>query len=152
GLFVAAPAAGTGVGGLCLPLVARRRGSQAVLAVVAVTVLLAPLTVAVAGLFPARFWMREAFSAMSFVCQGLAASGLFVGMNDLVLAMAPPQERPLYVSLSNSVAGVLVPLPLLGGVLAQWFGTAAVLWLCPLPAVAGMVALFGLRTAAPRER
>jgi hypothetical protein len=152
GIFVAAAATGTGVGGLCLPVAARRWGSKAVLAIVAVSVILVPLTVAVAGWIPSIMWLRVVCCATGFACQGWAMSGLFVGMNDLVLAMATPGERPLYMALSNSVAGALGLLPLLGSILAQWVGSATVLWLCPLPAVAGMIALRGLSTNLIRRK
>ncbi len=145
GLLVAATAAGSGVGGIFLPGLSRRRGSRSVLAVAASAVVLAPLVVAAAGALRGFLGLRAACCAISFGCQGLATSGLFVGMNDLVLALAPADDRPLYVSLSNSVSGLLVPLPLLGGVLAQRFGSAAVLWLCPLPAVVGLLRLRALR-------
>ncbi len=149
GIFVSAAGVGVGVGGLLLPIVARRRDSRTVLAVVAVSIILSPLLVALAGSIPAAKWIREACCAASFACQGLATTGLFIGVNDLVLAMSPPAERPLYVGLSNTVAGLLVPLPLIGGVIAQKFGSAALLWLCPLPAFAGLAALRNLHPHAP---
>jgi MFS family permease len=145
GIFVAATAVGAALGGLGFPLTARRWGSRAILTLTSVPVVLAPLAAAAAGLLPRDVWVGEVCGALSFACQGLATTGLFIGVSDLVLAMAPPGERPLFIGLSNTVAGLLVPLPLLGGLLAQWCGPAAVLWLCPLPALAGVVVLRGVQ-------
>jgi MFS family permease len=145
GIFVAATAVGAALGGLAFPLTARRWGSRVILTLTSVPVVLAPLAAAAAGLLPRDVWVGEACGAFSFACQGLATTGLFIGVSDLVLAMAPPGELPLFIGLCNTVAGLLVPLPLLGGLLAQWFGPAAVLWLCPLPALAGVVVLRGVQ-------
>ena len=145
GIFVAATAVGAGVGGLCLPLVARRSGSLAILSVSAAAVVLAPPAFALASVLPAGVWLRAICCSASFACQGVANAGLFMGVNDLVLEMAPAEERTLYIGLSNTVPGLLVPLPVLGGVLAQWVGSAAVLWLCPLPALAGLAVLRNVR-------
>lgn len=151
GIFVAATALGAMLGGVCLPFVARRWGSRAVVAATAVTTILAPLVIAVASVFPFVLLVREAWCVASFACQGLAMTGAFIGINDLVLAMAPAEERPLYVGLANTVPGLLFPLPLLGGLLAQWFGAAPVLWLCALPGVGGVVALHGVRWDRHRD-
>src|SRR5947209_2910394 len=94
-IFVAATAAGSAFGGLALPAVARRWSRHAVLAVTAAPVILAPVLVAGAIALPGTV-PREAACAASFFCQGLSVTGLFVGVSDLVLAMAPSDERPLY--------------------------------------------------------
>jgi MFS family permease len=152
GLFVAATAVGAMPGGVGLPPVARRWGSPAVVAATAVATILTPLTVALASGFPTVLWVREALCVTSFVCQGLAMTGAFIGINDLILAMAPAEERTLAVGLANTVPGLLFPLPLLGGMLAQWVGVARVLWLCTLPGVGAVVALRGVRWNRQRDR
>jgi hypothetical protein len=145
GIFVAATAIGAMLGGVCLPPVARHWGSRAVVAATAAATILAPLAIAGASVFPAVLWVREAWCVASFAFQGLAMTGAFIGINELVLAMAPAEERTLYVGLANTVPGLLFPLPLLGGLLAQWVGVAPVLWLCALPGVGGGIALRGVR-------
>jgi MFS family permease len=149
GLFVAAGALGAGVGGLCLPPLARRRGSGAVVMAAAVACVLAPLAFALAGALPATPWLREGWCVASFVCQGVAVTALFMGIGDLVLGLAPPEEAPLFVGLANTVTGLLIPLPVLGGLLAQWLGTVPVLWLCVLPPLMGAAVLRGVRAPVP---
>ncbi|MGI8553701.1 MAG: MFS transporter [Dehalococcoidia bacterium] len=148
GIFVAATAAGAAAGGLGLPIVARRWGRQSVLLLSALPVIMAPLLVVAAGALPSAV-DRELLCAASFACQGLSTTGLFMGIGDLVLALAPADERPLYIGLANTIGGVVVPLPLLGVLVAQWTCPPLVLWLCPLPALWGAVVLWRLRASAP---
>jgi MFS-type transporter involved in bile tolerance (Atg22 family) len=58
--------------------------------------------------------------ALVFVLIGANFSGHMQGFMNFVLEMSPPDERPVYVGLYNTLAGTLVIIaPLLGGVLLQ---------------------------------
>jgi len=41
------------------------------------------------------------------------------GFINLVLELAPPEERPTYIALTNTLCGVLLVVPFLGGWLLQ---------------------------------
>jgi MFS family permease len=71
--------------------------------------------------------------ALIFVFIGANLSGYMQGFTNLVLEMAPSDERPTYVGLYNTLGGTLIMMvPLLGGWLLEatsypvLFGTAAV--------------------------
>jgi MFS family permease len=71
--------------------------------------------------------------ALIFVLIGANVSGYMQGFTNLVLEIAPSDERPTYVGLYNTLAGTLMMVvPLLGGWLLQatsypvLFGTAAI--------------------------
>lgn len=60
--------------------------------------------------------------AIVFALSGAFQSGNSVGGMSLLLELAPPQDRALYVGLTNTVLGLALLSTSLGGLLVDWFG------------------------------
>jgi MFS family permease len=54
-----------------------------------------------------------------FVVLGITGSATILGWMNYVLELAPPGHRPTYMGLSNTLGGLLVLVPLLGGWLLE---------------------------------
>jgi len=62
-----------------------------------------------------------------FLISGIAVSNLLFGFHNWLVGYASPDQRPIYVGLSNTVAAVVSLIaPFIGGVIAQFVGYEAV--------------------------
>ncbi len=131
GLFAGAATVGTAVAGLLLGLVADRHGSQRVVQVVTWAHFLAPVLALLChlGVFGASVGVVY---PLLYVLLGIYEGSMMLGFLNFVLEIAPPGQRPTYMGLTNTLSGVLIVLPVLGGFLLQrtsypvLFATAAV--------------------------
>ncbi len=131
GLFAAAATVGTAVSGLLLGLVADRYGSQRVVQVVTWAQFLVPVLALLChlGVFGASVGVVY---PLLFVLLGVYEGSVMLGFLNFVLEIAPPGQRPTYIGLTNTLSGVLIVLPVLGGFVLQrtsypvLFGAAAV--------------------------
>lgn len=57
-----------------------------------------------------------------FIAFGAYVAGANIGNMNLILEIAPPAERPLYLGLSNTLLGIMWFLTGLGGVVAEFAG------------------------------
>ncbi len=57
-----------------------------------------------------------------FVVLGAYVAGTNIGNMNLILEIAPPAERPLYLGMSNTLLGMMWFTTGLGGVVAEWAG------------------------------
>ncbi len=116
GLFISAGVVGNFVGGALLGPLGDRRGSAAVIRVVmgarCLCPLLALLTPPLAALHP---WLAPGAFVLLFALVGMATGSYQVGYMNYLLEIAPPDERPMYVALANTLNGLLVVAPLLAG-------------------------------------
>lgn len=62
------------------------------------------------------FWLY----ALIFTLVGATCSGVWVGMFNYLLKIAPEEKRPLYIGLLNTLTAPTTFLPLLGGVIIQF--------------------------------
>ena len=76
---------------------------------------------------------------LGFLLSGLSISNLIFGYQNWVVGYANPDQRPIYIGLSNTVAAVMSMIaPIIGGLIAQYvgyemlFGAALVLTLMAL--------------------
>jgi hypothetical protein len=69
-----------------------------------------------------------------------------LGWMNYVLEIAPPGQRPTYTGLSNTLTGLLIPAPILGGWLLQLTSYPALF----VAAAAGPVLALWLIRALPR--
>ncbi len=86
-------------------------------------------------------WAASLWLVPVFALSGLRESGLGVGAQSLLLDLAPPAERSLYLGFTNSLLGVVLLATGLGGVVVAQLGFPALL----VVAVAGHA--FALRSA-----
>jgi MFS family permease len=120
GLFTAVQTAGSIAGSVVLGWVSERFGSHRVIQVgtaMSVTAPLVGLGVALSGLGGST--AAVVLCGYIFLALGVATSSFMLGHLNYVLELAPAAQRPLYIGLINTLGGVIVVLPPIGGFLLQ---------------------------------
>jgi MFS family permease len=117
GWFVSAQMVGGIVAGIGLGWLTERKGPRPAIWLGALMALLAPL-LALASHFAPGSLLAQAYPLI-YLLIGATNSSRMLGALNYVLESAPKERIPLYVSLYNTLAGVLVPASFLGGVLLQ---------------------------------
>lgn len=118
GGYLTAQTVGMALSGLVLGPIADRWGSQRAIQIATLMYFLAPLLavgLATGARFNLRLW---AFPAI-FLLAGVFEGSIMLGFLNFVLEIAPADSRPTYMGLTNTVAGLLVAMPLIGGWLLQ---------------------------------
>jgi MFS family permease len=69
---------------------------------------------------------------------------IVLGLFNYVLEIAPPAHRPVYIGLTNSLAGITVVYPFLGGALADLGGYRIVFLLAAVGIAMGWAVGFSL--------
>lgn len=135
GSFVVAVGVANVVGSPVWGRVADRRSTRLVMAAAGLVGALAvglALTLSAAG----RGVPGDLF-ALAFLLAGLAESGVRIGRKAYVVNAAPAGQRPLWVSASNTLAGVVALAFAVLGAVGQLFGVRTVLAVVLAAAVAG---------------
>jgi MFS family permease len=78
---------------------------------------------------------------------GIVGSSIMLGFLNYILDLAPPGQRPTYMGLSNTLGGVLVLVPMLGGWLLQTTSYPVVF----AAAAVGPVLAMGMALRLPRS-
>ncbi len=151
GWLLSAQIAGGLVCSLVLGFLLEKYGSRLTTNIEAVIVLISPLLAIVAGLFlPGDSpWFVPVY-LLVFAFLGAMNNSFMLGHMNYVLEMSPEDKRPLYVGLSNTLAGLLVVVPLLGGWLVDVLSYEPLFVLtvlCVSPALA-----LTLRLGEPRRK
>lgn len=118
GLFIAAQTVGGMVASVGLGALAERVGFGAVIRVAVVANLSGPLMALLTYPWREATWLWAPYSWV-FVAMGAANSAVMLGWMNYVLEIAPPGQRPVYTGLTNTLTGLLIPVPILGGWLLQ---------------------------------
>jgi MFS-type transporter involved in bile tolerance (Atg22 family) len=121
GLFIIAQTVGGLAGSFGFGALAERRGSSAVIrfsTAIAVTGPLAALALYFAQSARGASGLAIAFTWV-FIVLGAVASSIMLGFRNYILDLAPAGHRPTYMGLSNTLGGLLVIVPMLGGWLLQ---------------------------------
>ena len=96
--------------------------------------MLMSLTVISVALVPAAAFIFSLFAKVAdsgvlftvftlvFVLSGLAVGAARIVNNNMLLALAPPAERATYVGFLNTVLGIVIFVPVLGGILVDLVG------------------------------
>jgi MFS family permease len=132
GLFVSAQVLGGIIASLGMGYLNERSGSKVVTHLTVALGLSSPIAALIIHYFAPHIAAVTYSYALVFVFIGANYSGYTQGFMNLVLEMAPPDERPAYVGLYNTVGGAVLVAPLLGGWLLQTtsypvlFGMAAI--------------------------
>jgi len=122
GWFAIAQTVGSALAGLLFGWIADRKGSHVVIRIVGGVYLLAPCFVIAAGMPGGGGALSIVLMAMAFLLLGLGDGSIMLGFINYVLEIAPPEQRPIYIGLTNTLAGVIVLFPFIGGALADWGG------------------------------
>lgn len=119
GFFVSAQVLGGIVASLAMGYLNERSGSKIVTHVTIALGLITPILALIIHYYPPQAGMVTYVYALVFFLIGANYSGYMQGFMNLVLEMSPPDERPAYVGLYNTVGGAVLVAPLLGGWLVQ---------------------------------
>jgi MFS family permease len=144
-VFIIAQTVGGVVASFGLGALAEQRGPGAVIRVTVAVTITGPLVALLIHLARAASGLTAIY-AWVFVVLGVTGSAMMLGWMNYVLELAPPGHRPTYMGLSNTLGGLLVLVPMLGGWLLEatsypvLFATSAV---GPLIALAIAVRLPG---------
>ncbi len=118
GLFAGATTLGIAAAGIVLGLVADRMGSHRVIQITTWLAFAVPvLALAIhAGLLGS---MRSFVYPLLYVLLGMEEGSIMLGFINYVLEISPAGQRPTYMGLTNTMTGLLIAVPMLGGLLLQ---------------------------------
>jgi MFS family permease len=118
GVFIAAQTIGMIISSFSLGALSERAGPGAVIRVAVMANLSGPVVALLT--FPLRgaSWLWIPYTWV-FMVMGVSNAALMLGWMNYVLEIAPPGHRPTYTGLTNTLTGVLIPIPILGGWLLQ---------------------------------
>jgi MFS family permease len=120
GLFVSAQVLGGMIASLAMGYLNERSGSKVVSQLTVVLGLSSPLLALALHCLPPPPAITAYVYALVFVFIGGNYGGYMQGFMNLVLDISPPDERPAYVGLYNTLGGTVVTVvPVLGGWLLQ---------------------------------
>ncbi|OGO09804.1 MAG: hypothetical protein A3K46_01330, partial [Chloroflexi bacterium RBG_13_60_9] len=137
GGFAIAQTIGSALAGLLFGWVADRFGSHVVIRIVGGVYLLAPCLVLAAGMTGAGGVGTVVLVSAAFLFLGLGDGSIMLGFINYVLEIAPQGQRPVYIGLTNTLIGVIVLFPFIGGALADWGGYRIVFLLAAVGIAAG---------------
>jgi len=117
GWFVSAQMAGGIIASLGFGWLSERKGPRPVIWLGSAAVLAMPLLALTIHFVPVA-WLVWAYPLVYFLA-GLMNSSAMLGPTNYLLEIAPDERRPLYVGLSNTLQGLLVPTSFVGGVVLR---------------------------------
>jgi MFS family permease len=140
GWFAIAQTAGSAMAGLLFGWVVDRRGSHTVIRIVGGVYLLAPCLVLAASVADGGASLSIGLIAGAFLLLGLGDGSIMLGYINYVLEIAPAGKRPVYIGLTNTLAGLIILYPFIGGAVADWAGYRIVFLLAAAGVAAGWIA------------
>jgi len=150
GLFIAAQTIGGILSSIALGRLSEGKGSTAVIRITSLLAVSVPLIALALQTFGhGQPELAMAGYLLVFALIGALDASFLLGFLVYVLDIAPPGERPAYTGLANTIAGVIVVAPTIGGVILQLTSYPA---LFLSAAMGGALALLGARrlpAAAP---
>ena len=149
GLFAAADTLGIALAGVGLGVVADRVGSHRVVQIVTWSYFAVPVLalLCTTGVFGSAV---PVVYPVLYVLLGMFEGSFMLGFLNFVLEIAPPGQRPTYMGLTNTVAGLLVLIPLVGGFILGRTSYPILFCLAAIGTLAG--ALLALRLPDPRKQ
>ncbi len=143
GLFIIAQTIGGLVGSFGFGALAERRGPGMVIRTSVAVAVSAPLAALAIHFARVGGWLPMVY-AWVFVVLGIVGASLMLGFMNYVLELAPPGHRPTYMGLSNTLAGLLVLVPMLGGWLLQATSYPVLFAAATIGPVVALTIAFGL--------
>jgi MFS family permease len=120
GLFIAAQTVGRILGGVGLGALAERYGGHRVIQVGTAINMTAPLLGLALVLANVEGGATTALLfSWVFVTIGITISAVMLGFFNYTLELAPAGKRPIYIALLNTMSGLLILLPAIGGWVLQ---------------------------------
>jgi MFS family permease len=122
GYYLSAQMIGSAVGSLLLGHIYDLKGSRRVIRIVVAVSLVAPLAALVIpliGLSGAALQWTFILVFFTLSIGGAGPAAVFIGYTNFIIDHSAPQDRPLYLGLSNTLAGPTALAATLGGFLLQ---------------------------------
>lgn len=124
-----------------------RRGPGALVRAVALLSVVIPALALVASLLPARDGLARVAFGMLFFVLAAAGAGGFMGFTNYLLAIAPEEQRPLYIGVMNTLFAVTNFFPMLGGAIVRHASFQVLFTLAAFFALGGLLAALCLPAA-----
>lgn len=150
GIFAIAQTTGLALAGLLFGWLSDRSGSHTVVRIIGGLYLFAPICAIAGGFFPGMTALQTALFAGAFFFLGLSDGGIVLGFLNYVLEIAPAEQRPVYIGLTNSLAGITIVYPFIGGWLASMTGYPMIFLIAMVGIIAGWSLGWGLPHSTPR--
>jgi MFS family permease len=149
GGFVTAQTIGGIVAAVALGPVAERRGPLLVIQIAGAVGLVSPL-LALALHLAGEGWLAATYPIV-YAAQGAVQSTWLLGFSNYAIEIAPPEMRPAYLGLSNTVVGFMTLAPTLGGWLLQMTSYPVLFCLASLLVMAGVIVTMSMPHAGKRD-
>jgi hypothetical protein len=117
GLFIMSMTVGGVVSNLAWGRIGDVRGTKIMIVVGAALLAIAPLTALLSRAVPSL-----PLSLATFAILGLANAGIAIGSTNYLLDHCEADDRPVYVAMTNILAGLLAVSPLIGGLVVEYLG------------------------------
>jgi MFS family permease len=114
GSLAAVGSIGVALAGVLLGQVAATQGSQRVIQIVCWLSILPPALGLVVSILPVSFVFIWVYIACYLIIGMVNGSGM-LGFFNYILDLAPPGYRPIYMGLANTLNGLMVVAPIVGG-------------------------------------
>lgn len=151
GLYIAATTFSALLATPVLSYVSDRHHLRWILLLAASATALIPLLALAFGAFAQGETAAFAFSVI-FIVYGVGRTSANIAFPTLLLNLAPPEQRTLYIGFTNTVLGVATFIPVIGGMLLDLFSFTALFLITFLAAMCGLGLAIGLVRAHPPTR
>jgi MFS family permease len=149
GLFLIAQTIGGVTSSLILGPISQKRGSHIVIRITMLLALIPPVMALLLNLFARdNATLATIGTALIFVAMGATDGSFLLGFLQHVLDIAPPGQRTAYTGLSNTIGGLTVIAPTIGGLLLQATSFPALFIVTMLGPLAGLLVV--MRIPNPR--
>jgi len=150
GLFLSSQVVGGILAGFIWAYLNERSGSKIVIQYSTVLAVASPLLALLMGPIGHLAGASTVYVySLIFVAIGALNSSIMPGFLNFVLELAPPEERPTYIALTNTLCGVLMVAPVLGGWIIQATSYPVLFAVTAVSVALGLVLTF--RLEEPRQ-
>ncbi|HTP07453.1 MAG TPA: MFS transporter [Anaerolineae bacterium] len=140
GLFLAAQTVGGVVSSLILGPISQRRGSHIVVRATMILGVIPPILGLLLFIFAQNnVTLATLGTVLIFAAMGATDGSFLLGFLQHVLDIAPPGQRTAYTGLSNTIGGLTVIAPTIGGLLLQATSFPALFIITMLAPLAGLL-------------
>jgi MFS family permease len=143
GSLAAVGSIGATLAGVWLGRVAARTGSQRVIQITSGLSILPPVLGLGLAFLPATPMLLPVYIAC-YLILGMVNGSWLLGYFNYILDLAPPGGRPIYMGVANSMGGLLVAAPILGGWILDSTSYPVLFGLTVLPVVAAALSALNL--------
>jgi MFS family permease len=152
GLFLAANTIGGVTASLVLGPVSQKRGSPIVMRITMILAFIPPLLGLLLYLFAQdNATLATIGTALIFVAMGATDGSFLLGFLQHILEIAPPGQRTAYTGLSNTIGGLTVIAPFIGGLLLRATSYPVLFIVTMLAPLAGLLVVMRIPNARLRD-